>query len=186
MADESGTKVNTYKYSPRGVRVLDGTDEKVKQPHQFTGGYRDETGLYHFAARYYDPNIGRFTSQDPSGQEKNPYLYAEGDPVNRIDPTGLLTGSVSGEVCFGVCIGGGGKTDGEDFKPTVSFGFGSPGASGEISADTGDMSSGLSGEVGCGWGPGNFKVSGDKSGANVGYGTGASTGKCSVRGQYTF
>ncbi|MGW3455573.1 RHS repeat-associated core domain-containing protein [Streptomyces albidoflavus] len=89
MADESGAKVNTYKYSPRGVRVLAGTDEKVKQPHQFTGGYRDDTGLYHFAARYYDPNIGRFTSQDPSGQEKNPYLYAEGDPVNRIDPTGL-------------------------------------------------------------------------------------------------
>ncbi|MGW1115452.1 RHS repeat-associated core domain-containing protein [Streptomyces albidoflavus] len=91
MADESGTKANTYKYSPRGVRVLDGTDEKIKQPHQFTGGFRDETGLYHFAARYYDPNIGRFTSQDPSGQEKNPYLYAEGDPVNRIDPTGLLS-----------------------------------------------------------------------------------------------
>ncbi|WP_237500793.1 RHS repeat-associated core domain-containing protein [Streptomyces sp. SID8370] len=89
MADESGTKVNTYSYSPRGVRVLAGTDEKVKQPYQFTGGYRDDTGLYHFAARYYDPNIGRFTSQDPSGQEANPYLYAEGDPVNRIDPSGL-------------------------------------------------------------------------------------------------
>ncbi|NUV77949.1 RHS repeat-associated core domain-containing protein [Streptomyces fungicidicus] len=89
MADESGAKVNTYKYSPRGVRVLDGTDEKVRQPYQFSGGYRDDTGLYHFAARYYDPNIGRFTSQDPSGQEKNTYLYAEGDPVNRIDPTGL-------------------------------------------------------------------------------------------------
>lgn len=48
------------------------------------------TGLYHFTARYYDPNIGRFTSPDPSGQEKNPYLYAEGDPVIRIDPQGTL------------------------------------------------------------------------------------------------
>ncbi|WP_136975311.1 MULTISPECIES: RHS repeat-associated core domain-containing protein, partial [Streptomyces] len=36
--------------------------------------------------RYYDPNIGRFTTPDPSGQEKNPYLYAAGDPVNNIDP----------------------------------------------------------------------------------------------------
>ncbi|WP_422938816.1 hypothetical protein [Streptomyces albidoflavus] len=34
------------------------------------GGYRDDTGLHHLAARYDDPNIGRFTSQDPSGQEK--------------------------------------------------------------------------------------------------------------------
>ncbi|WP_345984086.1 RHS repeat-associated core domain-containing protein [Streptomyces sp. DSS69] len=44
---------------------------------------------HHFAARYYAPNIGRLTTPDPSGQEKNPYLYAEGDPVNRIDPIGL-------------------------------------------------------------------------------------------------
>ncbi|MFJ4343673.1 RHS repeat-associated core domain-containing protein, partial [Streptomyces sp. NPDC088915] len=52
-------------------------------------GYQDPTGLYHLAARYYDANIGRFTQPDPSGQETNPYLYAEGDPVNRIDPSGL-------------------------------------------------------------------------------------------------
>ncbi|MEK9523414.1 DUF6531 domain-containing protein [Streptomyces venezuelae] len=88
LADEAGTKVNTYSYSPRGVRRA-GSSEQVPQPYQFAGGYHDPTGLYHFAARYYDPNVGRFTSTDPSGQEKNPYLYAEGDPVNRIDPTGL-------------------------------------------------------------------------------------------------
>ncbi|MFH8993361.1 RHS repeat-associated core domain-containing protein, partial [Streptomyces sp. NPDC017940] len=48
------------------------------------------TGLYHFKARYYDPHMTRFTQPDPSGQEKNPYLYAEGDPVNKIDPNGTL------------------------------------------------------------------------------------------------
>ncbi|WP_309051102.1 RHS repeat-associated core domain-containing protein [Streptomyces sp.] len=88
LADEAGTKVNTYSYSPRGVQRA-GTSEQVPQPYQFAGGYHDATGLYHFAARYYDPHIGRFTQPDPSGQEKNPYLYAEGDPVNRIDPNGL-------------------------------------------------------------------------------------------------
>ncbi|MET9987865.1 RHS repeat-associated core domain-containing protein, partial [Streptomyces rochei] len=41
--------------------------------------------------RYYDPTLGRFTQPDPSGQETNPYLYAAGDPVNRIDPIGLLS-----------------------------------------------------------------------------------------------
>jgi RHS repeat-associated protein len=101
MADETGTKVNEYRYSPRGV---DGVfTEKVPQPYRFAGGYQDPTGLYHFAARYYDPRIGRFTSPDPSGQEKNPYLYAEGDPVNRIDPQGTLSlGKVAGNVVGGV------------------------------------------------------------------------------------
>ncbi|MFD3973927.1 RHS repeat-associated core domain-containing protein [Streptomyces cyaneofuscatus] len=88
LADESGTKVNTYAYSPRGVQRA-GTTEQVPQPYRFAGGYQDPTGLYHFAARYYDPNIGRFTTPDPSGQEQNPYLYAAGDPVNKIDPSGL-------------------------------------------------------------------------------------------------
>ncbi|MGW7199040.1 RHS repeat-associated core domain-containing protein [Streptomyces chryseus] len=90
LTDDTGTKVNSYSYSPRGVTRA-ATSETVPQPHRFTGGYQDPTGLYHFEARYYDPNIGRFNSPDPSGQEKNPYLYAEGDPVNRIDPSGLLS-----------------------------------------------------------------------------------------------
>ncbi|MEU8892520.1 RHS repeat-associated core domain-containing protein [Streptomyces sp. NPDC048442] len=108
LADETGAKVNEYRYSPRGV---DGTfTEKVPQPYRFAGGYQDPTGLYHYGARYYDPRIGRFTSTDPSGQEKNPYLYAEGDPVNRIDPTGLFklgafleaTGAVVAGVAAGI------------------------------------------------------------------------------------
>ncbi len=90
LTDEAGTKVNTYAYSPCGVQRA-ATTEQVPQPYRFAGGYQDPTGLYHFAARYYDPNIGRFTTPDPSGQEQNPYLYAAGDPVNRIDPTGLFS-----------------------------------------------------------------------------------------------
>ncbi|MFE3688700.1 RHS repeat-associated core domain-containing protein [Streptomyces sp. NPDC059095] len=97
LADESGTRVNTYTYSPRGVART--TTQAVPQPYRFAGGHQDPTGLYHFGARYYDPNIGRFTQPDPSGQEKNPYLYAEGDPVNRIDPRGTLSlGSVMDKV----------------------------------------------------------------------------------------
>ncbi|MFI2636551.1 RHS repeat-associated core domain-containing protein [Streptomyces collinus] len=41
--------------------------------------------------RYYDPSLGRFTQPGPSGQEKNPYLYAAGDPINNSDPTGLFS-----------------------------------------------------------------------------------------------
>ncbi|MFI1596550.1 RHS repeat-associated core domain-containing protein [Streptomyces venezuelae] len=73
VTDEAGEKVNTYSYSPRGV-ARSTTSEKTPQPYRFAGGYQDPTGLYHYAARYCDPNIGRFTQPDPSGQEQNPYL----------------------------------------------------------------------------------------------------------------
>ncbi|MER6130716.1 RHS repeat-associated core domain-containing protein [Streptomyces sp. NPDC001815] len=91
LADDTGTKVNTYAYSPRGVNRTITEKTGVSQPYRFAGGHQDPTGMYHLGARYYDPNIGRFTQHDPSGQEKNPYLYAEGDPVNRIDPSGLFS-----------------------------------------------------------------------------------------------
>ncbi len=41
-------------------------------------------------ARWYDPNIGRFVSEDPLGLGGgiNPYVYANNDPVNGSDPSG--------------------------------------------------------------------------------------------------
>ncbi|NKI40789.1 RHS repeat-associated core domain-containing protein [Streptomyces physcomitrii] len=107
LTDESGSKVNAYSYSPRGVTRASST-EKIAQPYRFTAGYQDPTGLYHLQARYYDPALGRFTQPDPSGQEQNPYLYAEGDPVNRIDPDGLFSFSDildTGSDIFGVVSG---------------------------------------------------------------------------------
>ncbi len=98
VIDEDGDRLNAYSYSPRSVPRTAHTTEELDQPHRFAGEYQDATGLYHLSARYYDPRIGRFTQPDPSGQEKNPYLYAEGDPVNRIDPTGLWVAGAVGAV----------------------------------------------------------------------------------------
>ena len=58
---------------------------------QFDGA----SGGYYLRARYYDQSNGRFISQDPfSGNNEDPislhrYLYADDDPTDRIDPTGL-------------------------------------------------------------------------------------------------
>ncbi|MEW1611443.1 MULTISPECIES: RHS repeat-associated core domain-containing protein [unclassified Streptomyces] len=135
LADEAGTKVNTYAYSPRGVQRT--TTEQVPQPYRFAGGYQDPTGLYHFAARYYDPNIGRFTTPDPSGQEKNPYLYAEGDPVNRIDPTGLAFFDKVGKAFDMYDIGSMAKDVSEgNYKDALATGAG--------------LAAGAAGEAGCG------------------------------------
>ena len=50
-----------------------------------------ETGLYYNRARYYDPQVGRFVSEDPIGLQggMNPYAYAGNDPVTFSDPFGL-------------------------------------------------------------------------------------------------
>jgi RHS repeat-associated protein len=112
LADADGNKVNSYAYSPRGVRLVAQSYEPVAQPYRFACGYQDPTGLYHFQARYYDANIGRFTQPDPSGQEKNPYLYAEGDPYEDAFGTALSfavdKGVTAGCLYLTVGVGSGG------------------------------------------------------------------------------
>jgi RHS repeat-associated protein len=59
---------------------------------QYTGrDYDAETGLNYYRARYYDPVIGRFISEDPIGFDggNNFYAYVENDPIDWTDPLGL-------------------------------------------------------------------------------------------------
>ena len=53
--------------------------------------YDPQTGLYYMRARFYDPVLGRFISEDPigAGSGMNLYAYAGNDPVNLRDPSGL-------------------------------------------------------------------------------------------------
>ena len=53
-----------------------------------TGKELDESELYYFGARYYDSNLGRFTSVDPV-KENEPYSYVRNNPMNMIDPSGM-------------------------------------------------------------------------------------------------
>lgn len=51
----------------------------------------DSTQLYYVRERWYDPQAGRFMSEDPIGLAggMNFYVYASGDPINGNDPSGL-------------------------------------------------------------------------------------------------
>jgi RHS repeat-associated protein len=64
------------------------------QPFGFAGGLRDDvTGLTHFGAREYTPELGRWTRKDPirfNGRLANLYGYVGNDPVNWIDNNGLV------------------------------------------------------------------------------------------------
>ncbi|MCP9492010.1 MAG: RHS repeat-associated core domain-containing protein, partial [Solirubrobacteraceae bacterium MAG38_C4-C5] len=61
---------------------------------RFAGQYLDtQTGHYKIGLRYYDPQLARWTQQDPltgymDPRRANPYIYAGQDPINQTDPTG--------------------------------------------------------------------------------------------------
>ena len=51
------------------------------------------TKLVHFGFRDYDPYTGKWTAKDPigfAGGDSNLYGYVLGDPVNLVDPRGLV------------------------------------------------------------------------------------------------
>jgi RHS repeat-associated protein len=52
------------------------------------GHLEDEMGLVYMRARYYEPTTGRFISEDPARHGVNWYLYADGDPVGKVDASG--------------------------------------------------------------------------------------------------
>ena len=70
------------------------------QPFGFAGGIYDQhTNLIRFGARDYDAETGRWVAKDPirfAGGDTNLYGYVINDPVNFIDPFGLLTFTFQG------------------------------------------------------------------------------------------
>lgn len=85
----NGTKVKEYAELPWGDTVA---DTGIVVRYRFAGReYDQESGLYYMRARYFDPNLGRWVSEDPIGLAggHNIYAYSGNDPVNWSDPSGL-------------------------------------------------------------------------------------------------
>ncbi|MCP9492069.1 MAG: RHS repeat-associated core domain-containing protein, partial [Solirubrobacteraceae bacterium MAG38_C4-C5] len=65
----------------------------VKVPRRSGQPLDSQTGHYKIGLRYYNPQLARWTQQDPltgymDPRRANPYIYAGQDPINQVDPTG--------------------------------------------------------------------------------------------------
>ncbi|HEX2710931.1 MAG TPA: RHS repeat-associated core domain-containing protein [Candidatus Acidoferrales bacterium] len=92
LSNAAGSLANTYTYDSFGK--LTASSGSLTNPFQYTARELDaETSLYYYRARYYDPNVGRFLSEDPLGFNAglNFYNYVSANPTNLADPFGLYT-----------------------------------------------------------------------------------------------
>ncbi len=94
LTDKTGKVVWNQDYLPYGQDLNEnaqGGDTRFK----FTGKEQDgATGLYYYNSRWYDPDLGRFVTEDSYAgdpndpQELNRYAYGKGNPLKYIDPDG--------------------------------------------------------------------------------------------------
>jgi RHS repeat-associated protein len=93
IMDSQGQIQNSYTYDEWGNIV----NKTESIPNEFTYAgeiFDEETGLYYLRARYYNPSVGRFISEDSyEGQLDNPltlnlYTYTANNPLRYTDPSG--------------------------------------------------------------------------------------------------
>lgn len=96
LTDGSASTVNAYNYTPFGT--LANSTEIIEQPFTFVGEHgvmAEPNGWLYMRARYFDPNVGRFVSEDPigfDGGDVNLYAYVLNNPIIGVDPMGMAVG----------------------------------------------------------------------------------------------
>jgi RHS repeat-associated protein len=101
LSRDNGSLAARYRLDPWGLLTEQSGTSVNRQ--LFTGqDYDPDTGLIYFGARYYDPAIARFITQDSYlGTPATPpslhrYLYAHGNPTVYTDPDGRFVNFIVG------------------------------------------------------------------------------------------
>jgi RHS repeat-associated protein len=95
MSGPAGQQLEINAFYPFGRTQTASPQANFKVSNQFTGQVKDEeTGLYYYGARYFDPELGRFIQADTiipdfdNPQSYNRYAYVLNNPLRYTDPTG--------------------------------------------------------------------------------------------------
>ena len=108
-AETNSSQSVTSTLTPDAFGNAVATTGSTGSSYQFgaTSGYRNDgdAGLLKVGCRYYDPQVGAFTTRDTYLDQK-PYLYCEHDPVNATDPSGHVIdwGKLGKNVKWGVGV----------------------------------------------------------------------------------
>jgi RHS repeat-associated protein len=88
LTDSTGNSQVQYSYDPYGNMNATGS---TTNSYTYTGREIDGLGIYYYRTRYYNPQIGRFITEDPIGflGGINEYTYVGDNPMDFFDPFGL-------------------------------------------------------------------------------------------------
>jgi RHS repeat-associated protein len=100
ILDADGDVVKEETFKAFGEELI--SSGNYMDNHRFTGKEYENSDVYYFGARYYDPLLGRFLNPDPAKATDyedpstfNPYIYCGNNPLRFIDPDGMWWQDIS-------------------------------------------------------------------------------------------
>ncbi|ODS24629.1 hypothetical protein AB835_02555 [Candidatus Endobugula sertula] len=82
------TKEEYYPYGGTALRMASSASEVKYKVLRYSAKERDNSGLYYYGHRYYQPWLGRWMSVDPAG-DLDSYVFVANNPINSVDEQGL-------------------------------------------------------------------------------------------------